>query len=128
MKGLKKAFAGACVSAGLLAAGALGAATPAAADSVRVSVELVGSGYGYGGERDMDDGGWRGRGGGWDDDWRWRHERGGHDWRWRRGHRPAYYRGPPISIGPRCVFRTVRYYSDYEDAYVTKRVKTCSYW
>jgi hypothetical protein len=118
MKGLKTALAGACVSAGLLAVGALGVATPAAADSVRVGVEFVGSGYG--GERDMDDGGWRGRGGGWHDDWRWRHRRGDHDWRWRRGHR--------ISIGPRCVFRTVRYYSDYEDAYVTKRVRTCSYW
>jgi len=107
---------GACLSAALLVAGALSGAGPASAQSVHVEIG-VNALAGYDDDYDRTDyprphRGWRGH---------HRFYEGG----WKERYRSARYRPYYAYAGPRCTTKIIRYYDEFEDASVTKRIRRC---
>ena len=134
---IEAAMGGACLGVALLAGGAIASPTPAAAQSVRIGVEIdAEDGYGRRGDNeaayhqvgDWDRGDdWDG-GGDWDrgDKWRRRGDWDRHDgWRGRRWHRRPVYFAPPVYVAPRCYTKVIRTYDEYDGSSVTRRIRRC---
>ena len=107
---------GACLSAVLLVAGAFGT-SPASAQNVHVEIGVNGiAGYDENVYRRpyhaRPHRGWRG------------HHRS-YEGGWEEGYRSAQYRPYYGYAGPRCTTKIVRYYDEFEDASVTKRIRRC---
>jgi hypothetical protein len=108
---------GACLSAALLAAGALSGTSAASAQSVHVD---IGVNAFAGDDDDLYDRpdyprphrGWRG------------HHRS-YEGGWRERYRSARYRPHYSYASPRCTTKIIRYYDEFEDASVTKRIRRC---
>ncbi len=108
---------GACLSAALLAVGAIAGASPASAQSVHIDIgvnALTGDDDDFYDRPDYPrpHRGWRGYDRSYEGDWKERY-------------RTARYRPSYAYSGPRCTTKIIRYYDEFEDASVTKRIRRC---
>jgi hypothetical protein len=114
---------GACLAAALLVSGALAGASPAVAQNVHVDIGVTAIGGDDEDGYDRPRSSRRHRGSAeyhrsYDDDWTERYR--SVKVRPYPRYRPAY-----AYAGPRCVTKVIRYYDEFEDASVTKRIRRC---
>jgi hypothetical protein len=108
---------GTCLSAALLVAGAIAGTSPASAQSVHVEIGVNALGGDDDDFYDRPDYPRPHRG--------WRSHRRSYEGGWEEGYRTARYRPSYAYAGPRCTTKIIRYYDEFEDASVTKRIRRC---
>jgi hypothetical protein len=121
---------GACLSAALLVSGALAGANPASAQSVHVDIGVTAAGGydedGYDRPYSHRHRGWRGHRRSHEDGWNGRYRSAKYSrYSGHRRYRYSSYHPAYADAGPRCITKIIRYYDEFEDASVAKRVRRC---